>query len=348
MAKEKLAWFKFYPSDWMMGKIKKTPEITQARFINLCCLYWNKECNLSIEDAIIEIDKEHLDILISKKIVKTHNDFIIIEFLDSQCNSISENLEAKRDSGFIGNLKRWNTDIYNKYKSNEITISEAKTIIAHRSHTDRTPIAYRSQNIAEKRREEKRRVDRVINKINFSKKIDFISIFNIFNQRSFLELKEIIKVEEIVFDSYKKFLQDFKNYENSLDGIDFISINFFREKIYGKYSQSEIEKIISKMIGLGLSKKTNISARFLDCAQMVVPNATEVVKEQKTEKLPIVENNLSEEDMKKIKIYIWESKTDKERKKIVESNESDWFYKEGYRSKTSEELNVILKMANGV
>ena len=64
---DKLQWFKFTPSDWMMGKIQRCPEITQARFMRLCCLYWNKECLLSIEDAEIEIDKEHLDILIAKK-----------------------------------------------------------------------------------------------------------------------------------------------------------------------------------------------------------------------------------------------------------------------------------------
>jgi len=67
---DKLQWFKFAPSDWMMGKIQRCPEVTQARFLRLSCLYWNKECNLSYEDAEIEIDQEHLDVLIKKKIIK--------------------------------------------------------------------------------------------------------------------------------------------------------------------------------------------------------------------------------------------------------------------------------------
>ena len=54
----KLTWFKFTPSDYMMGKIQRCPEVTQARFIRLCCLYWNKQCELTYEDAEIEIDKE--------------------------------------------------------------------------------------------------------------------------------------------------------------------------------------------------------------------------------------------------------------------------------------------------
>ena len=67
---DKLQWFKFSPTDWIMGKIQRCPDDTQARYMRLVCLYWNKECSLTIEDAEIEIDKHHLDVLISKKIVK--------------------------------------------------------------------------------------------------------------------------------------------------------------------------------------------------------------------------------------------------------------------------------------
>ena len=58
---DKLQWFKFRPSDWMMGKIMRCDEITQARYMRLVCLYWNKGCDLSYEDAEIEIDKKHLN-----------------------------------------------------------------------------------------------------------------------------------------------------------------------------------------------------------------------------------------------------------------------------------------------
>ena len=39
-------------------------------------------------------------------------------------------------SGIIGNLKRWNRDLYDKYKAGKITLEKAQ-IIAHLSHTDR-------------------------------------------------------------------------------------------------------------------------------------------------------------------------------------------------------------------
>lgn len=100
---DKLQWFKFMPTDWVMGKIQRCPEITQARFMRLICLYWNKECILSIEDAEIEIDKEHLDILIGKKIVKIEDDFLIIDFLNEQLDGIAETSQKRREAV----LQRW-------------------------------------------------------------------------------------------------------------------------------------------------------------------------------------------------------------------------------------------------
>lgn len=93
---DKLTWFKFTPSNWVMGKILKCPEITQARFIKLLCLYWNKDCVLNYEDAEIEVDKEHLDIMISKKVIKNIDDFIVIEFLNEQLEDISKTSEKRR------------------------------------------------------------------------------------------------------------------------------------------------------------------------------------------------------------------------------------------------------------
>lgn len=168
---DKLQWFKFTPSDWMMGKIMKCPEVTQARFMRLCCLYWNKQCQLSYEDAEIEIDEEHIKILIKKKILKVVGDSISIHFLDEQMNEINASNYAKSNSGKMGNLKRWKPDLYNKVISGKLSLPDALAI-ANQSQTDektshpddnlsqpdRTPIAPRSQNIADKRREDKDKI----------------------------------------------------------------------------------------------------------------------------------------------------------------------------------------------
>lgn len=150
---DKLQWFKFTPSDWMMGKIQRCPEITQARFLRLCCLYWNKDCEISIEDAEIEIDKEHFDILVSKKIISVSSTNINISFLDEQNLEIKEVSKDKSTSGIVGNLKRWHLPIYQRFIAKEISLEKAielSKIIAPPSHPDSTPIAQGSQNIADK------------------------------------------------------------------------------------------------------------------------------------------------------------------------------------------------------
>jgi len=103
---DKLQWFKFTYSDWMMGKIMKCPEVTQARFIKLCCLYWNKETDLTCDDSIIEVDQEHYDILLSKKVIKVEGDNIVIEFLDEQYDQVMETSKKASIAGKASAAKR--------------------------------------------------------------------------------------------------------------------------------------------------------------------------------------------------------------------------------------------------
>jgi len=157
---DKLQWFKFTPSDWIMGKIQRCPEVTQSRFMRLCCVYWNKDCNMTYEDAEVEIDKEHLDILISKRVVKNTNGNIDIFFLLEQFKEIKVDKNDKSQSGQIGNLKRWHRKLYDKFINNELSLNQAIEQ-SKLSHPDSTPIAPQSQNIAE---ESKRREDEELEK----------------------------------------------------------------------------------------------------------------------------------------------------------------------------------------
>ena len=142
---DKLQWFKFSPTDWSMGKIQRCSDTTQLRFLRLVCLYWNKECVLSIEDAEIEIDKEHLDILVAKKIIKTNGNFILIEFLNEQLEGIYATSDKRRESV----LKRWRN-----VKQNDTSVLQNNTSVL--------------QNDTDKSREDKSREDkdkkRVVNK----------------------------------------------------------------------------------------------------------------------------------------------------------------------------------------
>ena len=141
---DKLQWFKFSYADWRMGKIQRCPEITQARFMNLCCLYWSKEAELSIEDAEIEVDKEHLDILIAKKVIEEDGKFIFIKFLDEQLDEITETSKGKSKAA----KARW--DKYREEKAAK-ELEDNRNAQPMHVHTDAM------QTSAEERRGEERR-----------------------------------------------------------------------------------------------------------------------------------------------------------------------------------------------
>ena len=145
---DKLQWFKFAPSDWMMGKIMRCDEITQARYMRLVCLYWNKECNLSYEDAEIEIDEEHLKVLVKKKIVKVMDDSIFIEFLDEQMEGISETSAKRREAV----KKRWDKVKENKSKAlqSDTLVLQNDTLVLQ-SDTEESRV---EESRGEKKREE--------------------------------------------------------------------------------------------------------------------------------------------------------------------------------------------------
>lgn len=89
---DQLQWFKFSPANWTMGRISKMPYEVQGAYIRLCCIYWNKTCNLSIEDAKLELldVPEAYDKLVQYGIVKTDTEHIQIEFLNEQYNTIMQ------------------------------------------------------------------------------------------------------------------------------------------------------------------------------------------------------------------------------------------------------------------
>jgi len=88
---DNLQWFKFSPSDWMMGRIQRQPPQVQVDFLRLCCKYWQKDGVVSVEDAEIEA-MDSYDTLVKYKVVKVEDDSIVIDFLDEQL----ESLEGKR------------------------------------------------------------------------------------------------------------------------------------------------------------------------------------------------------------------------------------------------------------
>ena len=103
---DKLQWFKFRPSDWTMGRISKMSFATQGEYIRFCCIYWNKECIMTIEDAKLEFKKTTFDNLITNKVLKTEDKHIKINFLDEQMEAINSMREVNSIAGKISAKKR--------------------------------------------------------------------------------------------------------------------------------------------------------------------------------------------------------------------------------------------------
>lgn len=173
-------WFKFSPASWMMGAIQSCSESTQGRFVNLCCIYWNKSGDVDVRLAQINL-KESYDVLLDLQIISVQDGKICIDFLDEQLVDVEGKSCTKSESGKLGNLKRWDPELYDKVLDNRLTLKEALEIKASQkdsksdkklSQPDRNPIATRSQKIAEGEGDRDRDREENINIVRVKKKMD--------------------------------------------------------------------------------------------------------------------------------------------------------------------------------
>lgn len=86
MAKE-LPFFKFTPTEWLVGKISFQTLEVQGAFIQCCCMFWKTSGVIKADDMDYRIGKENLTKLIEYDFVKVEDGFLRIEFLEEQLSS---------------------------------------------------------------------------------------------------------------------------------------------------------------------------------------------------------------------------------------------------------------------
>jgi hypothetical protein len=106
MSKE-LPFFKFNATEWITGNISYESFEMQGAFISVCAEYWNRNNNLTIDEAKLRLRNASIvDLLIEKNYLKTKKNKIVITFLDKE----REDIESKRlklsESGRKGGLSR--------------------------------------------------------------------------------------------------------------------------------------------------------------------------------------------------------------------------------------------------
>jgi hypothetical protein len=164
MAKE-LPYFQFEPAEYLTKDISFCSLAAQGMFINICAYFWQRGCSLTKQQVLRRLNHEdYFNELVEEGVIYLDGENITISFLKEQY----ENIEIKKtDSsikGKIGNLKRWNLEIYKDFKVGKISLNDA-LIIAKSSGGDKLATAEKSEIREEKIREDKKREDEGVNNI---------------------------------------------------------------------------------------------------------------------------------------------------------------------------------------
>lgn len=117
MSKE-LPFFKFYPSEWIMGRINYESPQDQCAFLRVCCHYWHKNCNITVKELINVVTIEKLRSLHRKGYIEIPNWVglqgydkvdehaeVYIKFLDEQQSELGNARQKRVDAGRLGGLK---------------------------------------------------------------------------------------------------------------------------------------------------------------------------------------------------------------------------------------------------
>jgi hypothetical protein len=124
MAKE-LPYFQFEPAVYLTGSIQFCSLEAQGLFNNICCIYWQRSCQLTIEQLNKKFDKKDLiNELIKEKIIKVDGESVIIDFLVKQFEEITNSKSILSRAGRKGGLSsakaRLQASVKHKIREDEI------------------------------------------------------------------------------------------------------------------------------------------------------------------------------------------------------------------------------------
>lgn len=106
---KELPYFRFYTGEWIQGDISAEEFDLQGLFVNVCCYYWNQDCNLA-KARLEKRFKNHISLLkqlYDQNYVKIfRNGQVSIKFLDEQYKQLLEKHEILREAGRKGGLNK--------------------------------------------------------------------------------------------------------------------------------------------------------------------------------------------------------------------------------------------------
>src|SRR5688572_7859317 len=107
MAKE-FPYFKFELAEYLAGSIQFCSMAAQGLFTTIQCLYWQRNCELTIEQINNRFRMPDLvDELLKQKIIKVKDGKILIQWLKSQFTESIKTSVENTANGKKGAEKRW-------------------------------------------------------------------------------------------------------------------------------------------------------------------------------------------------------------------------------------------------
>lgn len=116
MAKE-LPYFQFEPAQYLTGNIQFCSMEEQGIFINVCSIYWQRNCSANKDQLIRKFNADNIHRLIAEGVIKCSvSGEIIIEFLDEQFKEISRRKELCSKGGKKSAASKKATTLQDSYK----------------------------------------------------------------------------------------------------------------------------------------------------------------------------------------------------------------------------------------
>ena len=104
MPKE-LPYFQFEPAEWLAGDISLESDNVQGVFIQLCAVYWQRECKLSYDQATNRFNPECIDRLIEINVIQLMKNGLRIKFLNLQFAAAKRRKKKRKSDGKKGGKK---------------------------------------------------------------------------------------------------------------------------------------------------------------------------------------------------------------------------------------------------
>lgn len=106
MAKE-LPFFKFNPTEWLVGKISYQSLEIQGAFMQCCAIFWKNSGVVKIDQIDWKIGKANLEALVNFDFISFDDDnFLSIEFLEEQLASFQVIRQKRAEFGSMGGVAK--------------------------------------------------------------------------------------------------------------------------------------------------------------------------------------------------------------------------------------------------